>query len=117
VADSWQRELTERKAIYLTFPQAVPLAASIDRENCLYFQSGVCQICARTATASMYQYSAFGKDARAYEYVKPLDRVVDVNYIIPGCPPLVKLVVEAFKKIINGALPEVGSVLAPDLSV
>ena len=54
---------------------------------------------------------------RFHEYVKPLDRVVDVDYIIPGCPPPVKLVVEAFKKIINGALPEVGSVLAPELSV
>lgn len=36
-----------RKAIYVPFPQAVPLKYTIDRENCLYFKTGKCQLCAK----------------------------------------------------------------------
>ncbi len=35
----------ERKAIYIPYPQAIPLKAIIDAEHCLYFQKNVCRIC------------------------------------------------------------------------
>jgi len=41
----FDRMLGVRKAIYTPFPQAVPNKVVIDKENCLYFKSGKCQIC------------------------------------------------------------------------
>ncbi len=37
--------LAKRKAIYVPFPQAVPMVPVIDRDACLYFRKGRCQIC------------------------------------------------------------------------
>jgi F420-non-reducing hydrogenase small subunit len=52
-----------------------------------------------------------------YDLVKPLDRIVDVDYYLPGCPPPASLVLDAVNAIASGELPPKGSVLAPVLSV
>ena len=52
-----------------------------------------------------------------YEMVHPLDRIVDVDYYLPGCPPPADLVLNAVRAIASGELPPKGSVLAPDLAV
>jgi len=39
--------MSNRKAIYFPFPQAVPLKATIDKEHCLFFTKGVCRVCER----------------------------------------------------------------------
>ena len=57
VKDEWQEGLTERKAVYIMFPQAVPLIATIDRDNCLYFQKGVCQLCSKVCPAGAIDYT------------------------------------------------------------
>lgn len=62
VKDEWQEGLTERKAISIMFPQAVPLTAYIDRENCLYFQKGVCQVCSKVCPAGAIDYTQTEKD-------------------------------------------------------
>ena len=46
--------------------------------------------------------------------VKPLDEVIDVDYYLPGCPPTPDLVANAVGAILEGKLPEKGSVLAPE---
>jgi len=46
--------------------------------------------------------------------VKPLDQVIDVDYYLPGCPPPFDLVAAAVGAILEGKLPEKGSVLAPE---
>ena len=56
VTDEWQEGLTERKAISIMFPQAVPLIANIDRDNCLYFQKGICQVCSKVCPAGAIDY-------------------------------------------------------------
>ncbi|HIJ17776.1 MAG TPA: CoB--CoM heterodisulfide reductase iron-sulfur subunit A family protein, partial [Thermoplasmata archaeon] len=38
------------KAIYVPFPQAVPLKYTIDRENCLHFKTGKCLLCVKECT-------------------------------------------------------------------
>lgn len=48
-----------------------------------------------------------------YDTVHTLAQVVKVDYYLPGCPPPVKLILEAVNKLIEGKLPEPGSVLAP----
>lgn len=52
-----------------------------------------------------------------YDTVKTLDQTVDVDYYLPGCPPPVKLVVNAVDAIAKNELPKRGSVLAPLKSV
>ncbi|MFC2061535.1 oxidoreductase [Elusimicrobiota bacterium] len=49
-----------------------------------------------------------------YEEVLPLDKVIDVDYYLPGCAPPPDLIVNAVNAILKGELPEKGSVLAPD---
>lgn len=45
VPSEFQEGLSKRAAIYIPFPQAVPNKPVIDRENCLYYQKGICRIC------------------------------------------------------------------------
>lgn len=52
-----------------------------------------------------------------YDTVKTLDQVVDVDYYLPGCPPPVKLILNAIDAIVHDKLPEKGSILAPMKSV
>lgn len=40
----------QRKAVYIPFPQAVPLKYTIDKEHCLHFKSGKCQLCVKACT-------------------------------------------------------------------
>ena len=56
VPDEWQEGLTTRTAAYIMFPQAVPLTATIDRDHCLYFQKGVCQVCSKVCPAGAIDY-------------------------------------------------------------
>ena len=62
VTDEWQEGLTERKAISIMFPQAVPLIANIDRDNCLYFQKGICQVCSKVCPAGAIDYEQKEKE-------------------------------------------------------
>jgi F420-non-reducing hydrogenase small subunit len=52
-----------------------------------------------------------------YDTVKTLDQTVEVDYYLPGCPPPVKLILNAVDAIAKNALPPKGSVLAPLKSV
>ena len=46
VTDAFNAGLAKRKAIYVEYPQAVPLKYAIDQEHCLYFtKNGKCGFC------------------------------------------------------------------------
>ncbi|MBN2290746.1 MAG: oxidoreductase [Candidatus Glassbacteria bacterium] len=49
--------------------------------------------------------------------VYALDQVIEVDYYLPGCPPVPDLISAAVGAILEGKLPEKGSVLAPDKSL
>jgi len=49
--------------------------------------------------------------------VRPLDRVVDVDYYIPGCPPTPKITKAAIGALLEGKLPPKGTVLATDIAL
>ena len=53
---AFQAGLGERHAIYLAFPQAVPLTATIDRDACLWFTKGLCKNCERVCPAKAVDY-------------------------------------------------------------
>lgn len=52
-----------------------------------------------------------------HDFVKPLNRVVDVDYYIPGCPPPIELIWEAIERIRINKLPPKGSVIGPRYSL
>ncbi|RLB86176.1 MAG: heterodisulfide reductase [Deltaproteobacteria bacterium] len=45
VPNEFNEGLNDRKAIYLTFTQAIPSVYTIDAERCAYFQKGKCRAC------------------------------------------------------------------------
>lgn len=45
VDDAFEVGLAKRKAVYVPFPQAVPLIPVMDVENCIFFQKGTCKAC------------------------------------------------------------------------
>jgi len=47
IPHAWEQNLTTRTAIYTPFPQAVPNKPVIDRDNCRFFTTGKCGICAK----------------------------------------------------------------------
>jgi F420-non-reducing hydrogenase small subunit len=51
------------------------------------------------------------------EDVRTLDQVIEVDYYLPGCPPPASLIAQAVTAIVEGKLPEKGSVLAPDVAL
>jgi heterodisulfide reductase subunit A len=51
VASEFDMGMGKRKAIFMVFPQAVPRIAVIDKDNCLFFQKGVCRICEKFCQA------------------------------------------------------------------
>lgn len=56
VTSSFEADLAERSAIYRPFPQAVPSAPAIDRENCIYFKTGKCGLCAKVCPTGAIEY-------------------------------------------------------------
>jgi len=40
----------QRRAIYVPFPQAVPLKYTVDKENCTHFKTGKCLLCVKACT-------------------------------------------------------------------
>jgi heterodisulfide reductase subunit A2 len=45
VDDAYNQNLIKRKAIYVAYPQAVPLKYAIDKDTCIFFQKGKCRAC------------------------------------------------------------------------
>jgi F420-non-reducing hydrogenase small subunit len=52
-----------------------------------------------------------------YDSVYPLDQIIQVDYYIPGCAPAPDTITDAFTAILEGKLPEKGSVLSPTKSL
>jgi len=49
-----------------------------------------------------------------FDTVVALDRVIDVDYYVPGCPPTPKIIGDALGALLGSELPPKGTVLAPD---
>ena len=52
-----------------------------------------------------------------FDTVVELDRVIDVDYYVPGCPPTPNIIQDALRILLSGELPAKGTVLAPDLAL
>jgi len=57
VTDDFNAGLAKRKAIYVDYPQAVPLKYAIDEANCIYFQkNGKCGFCKKVCPADAVDF-------------------------------------------------------------
>jgi len=56
VSSEFDMGLGTRKAIYTPFTQAVPNVPVIDRESCIYFTKGKCQICSKVCPTGAVDY-------------------------------------------------------------
>ena len=57
VENEFECGLAQRKAIYVPFPQAVPLKYSIDAKHCLYLTKGKCGTCQKVCPADAIDYT------------------------------------------------------------
>ncbi len=60
--DEFDEGLGKRKAIYVPYPQAVPLKYTIDSENCIYFKKGKCRACEKFCPADAINFDDREKD-------------------------------------------------------
>jgi heterodisulfide reductase subunit A len=56
VPSEFDEGMGERKAIYVEFPQAVPLKYAIDAEHCIYLTKGKCGVCAKVCPADAVDF-------------------------------------------------------------
>jgi heterodisulfide reductase subunit A len=56
IPSEYDEQLGPRTAIYVPFPQAVPLVPVIDREHCLKFTKDRCGVCEKTCPADAIRY-------------------------------------------------------------
>ena len=56
IPSEFDRGLRNRPAIYMPFAQAVPAVPVIDRENCTYFKTGKCGVCAKICPSKAVDY-------------------------------------------------------------
>jgi heterodisulfide reductase subunit A len=56
VSDGFNVGLSQRRAIYLHFPQAVPMIMTIDPEHCTYLTRGKCGLCQKVCPAGAIDF-------------------------------------------------------------
>ena len=56
VPDAFNLGLSQRRAIYLYFPQAVPMVMTIDPEHCTYLTRGKCGLCQQVCEAGAIDF-------------------------------------------------------------
>jgi len=78
VVDTYNAGLAKRKAIYVEYPQAVPLKYRIDPEECIYLTKGKCGTCKKKCPVDAIDYDQ-----------KPENVTLDVGSVIlaPGFEP------------------------------
>ena len=64
VVNEYDAGLAKRKAIYVKYPQAVPLKYAIDSEACIYFKKGKCKACEKHCPADAVNFADEEKDLK-----------------------------------------------------
>ncbi|NLT95022.1 MAG: CoB--CoM heterodisulfide reductase iron-sulfur subunit A family protein [Clostridia bacterium] len=57
VPSEFEMLMTDRRAIYTPFPQAIPNKPVIDRKNCRYFTTGKCRVCEKICPTKAVDYT------------------------------------------------------------
>jgi heterodisulfide reductase subunit A len=62
VSNAYDSGLSKRKAIYVQYPQAVPLKYTIDADTCIYFLKGKCKACEKFCPTGAINFQDQGKE-------------------------------------------------------
>lgn len=119
VPSEFEGGLTDRKAIYIPFPQAVPNKPVIDRENCRQFTKGKCGVCAKVCKAGAVDYEQddelitekFGAIIVATGY-QPFDPSVGPQWGYGRYDNVITSL--QFERLVNASGPTGGKVLLKD---
>jgi heterodisulfide reductase subunit A2 len=88
VDDAYNQNLIKRKAVYVEYPQAVPLKYAIDKDHCIFFQKGKCRACEKLCPSKAINFE--DKEER-------LTLKVGAVILAPGFHPYDPAGVETFK--------------------
>jgi len=118
VPSEFEMNLGMRRAIYIPFPQAVPRVATIDKNDCLLFQKGVCRICQRLCKAGAVDF-----DQPPEETVLSASAIIIATGFNPFDPSTIneygykryKNVITSleFERLVNASGPTNGELLRP----
>jgi heterodisulfide reductase subunit A len=62
VSNAYDGGLSKRKAVYVQYPQAVPLKYTIDADTCIYFLKGKCKACEKFCPTGAINFEDQGKE-------------------------------------------------------
>jgi len=118
VTSEFDMGMGKRKAIFMAFPQAVPRVAVIDKDNCLFFQKGVCKICEKLCQAHAVNF-----DQKAEEITLNVSSLVLATGLESWNPASISeygygrhenvLLSLEFERLINASGPTHGELMRP----
>ena len=118
VLSEFDMRMGKRKAIFMAFPQAVPRVAVIDKDNCLFFQKGVCKICEKLCQAHAVNF-----DQKAEEITLSASSLVLATGLESWNPASISeygyerhenvLLSLEFERLINASGPTHGELMRP----
>lgn len=78
VANAYDGSLSDRKAIYVKYAQAVPLKYAIDADNCIFLTKGKCKACEKLCPAGAIDFN---------DQLKEMTLNVGAIILSSGCEP------------------------------
>ena len=118
VIDEYDEGLAKRKAIYVPYPQAVPLKYVIDSDTCIYFKNGKCKACEKFCPTEAIKFDEKEEDITinvgSVVYTagfKPFDPKGLDNYQHAKLPNV--LTSMEFERILSAGGPTTGHVTRP----
>jgi heterodisulfide reductase subunit A len=118
VDDEYNEALNKRRAIYVQYPQAVPLKYAIDAQYCIYFQKGKCKACEKVCPSGAINFGEREKEltlnagslilAPGFETFDP---ALHDTYGYKGSPNIVTSL--EFERILAASGPYGGELIRP----
>ena len=118
VDDPYNADLIKRKAIYVSYAQAVPLKYAIDPEHCIYFKKGRCRACEKVCPSGAINFEDSQKTIHLHvgsiilaPGFKSFDPIRFDNYAYAGLPDVVTSL--EFERILSATGPYGGHLMRP----
>jgi heterodisulfide reductase subunit A len=116
--DEYNMGLSKRKAVYVPYPQAVPLKYAIDKDRCIYFQKGKCKACEKFCPTGAIKFDDQEEDIELNVVsivftagLQPFDASNSDTYAYKDYPNVVTSM--EFERILSAGGPTGGHVLRP----
>ena len=117
-SDEYNEGLAKRKAIYVPYPQAVPLKYVIDEDRCIYFKKGKCKACEKFCPTDAIVFDDKEENVTlnvgsvvVTSGLKPFDPVGLDNYKHTAFPNVLTSL--EFERILSAGGPTTGHVARP----